>query len=107
MVFGRDIVLSLQAIGGLPPQDSSEMDVKPPDDFVTDLREQLEEVHILSRDSLKLKQQYRKRHYDFTAKKPIVQAGRCCLGLRYDQKAWSMLKFVGKLERSLHCYEKN
>jgi len=75
MVFGRDIVLPLQAIVGLPPQDSSEMNVKPPDDFVTDLREQLEEVHLLARDSLKLKQQYRKRHYDLTAKSRSFKPG--------------------------------
>jgi len=102
MVFGRDIVLSLQAIGGLPPQDSSEMDVKPPDDFVTDLREQLEEVHILSRDSLKLKQQYRKRHYDFTAKSRSFKPGDAVWVYDTTRKPG-----VCKLERSLHCYEKD
>jgi len=75
MVFGRDIVLPVQAFVGLPPQDCSDTDAKPSDDFVLDLRDQLEEIHTLARHSLNLKQVYRKRHYDSTAKSRQFKPG--------------------------------
>jgi len=45
------------------------------DDIVLDLCDQLEEIHTLARHSLNLKQVYRKRHYDLTAKSRQFKPG--------------------------------
>ncbi|KAH3842421.1 hypothetical protein DPMN_115917 [Dreissena polymorpha] len=47
MVYGRDVVLPVQAFIGLPPQDSSNTDLESADNYVKELREQLEKIHSL------------------------------------------------------------
>ena len=76
MVFGRNIVLPLQAYIGLPPEPATThgSDVSP-SDYVTDLKDQLETIHSQALKILKNKTEYRKQHYDLTAKKRTFEPG--------------------------------
>jgi hypothetical protein len=76
MVFGRDIILPLQACIGLPPQSNiSNEPNKPTSDYILDLKDQLELIHEQAREVLKTKISYRKRHYDLTAKSRSLSVG--------------------------------
>lgn len=70
MVFGRDIVLPLQAYVGLPPQSNPTYeDTETSQSYVQKLHEQLEIIHNCARKVLKKRTSYQKRHYDLKAKK--------------------------------------
>ena len=72
MVFGREVVLPLQAFTGLPAQSST---TDTPNTYVDNLQAQLEDIHEIARKVLKSKSQYRKRHYDLKAKKRVFNPG--------------------------------
>ena len=74
MVFGREITLPLQACIGLPPG-SGAPDSSTPDDYVVELRSNLEHIHDVARKVLTKKVAYRKRHYDLQAKTRHFQTG--------------------------------
>ena len=74
MVFGREITVPLQACIGLPP--GSGTNEKPfPDDYVSDLRANLEHIHDVARKVLAKKVVYGKRHYDLLAKTRQFKVG--------------------------------
>ena len=76
MVFGREVVLPLQAYTGLPPQ--SNFNCTESEDYqsyVQELKVQLEDVHNQARIHLKKKTQYQKRHYDLQAKRRTFSVG--------------------------------
>ena len=77
MVFGRDVILPMQACMGLPPQYNSLSPdtVSSPTSYVTQLHQQIEVIHQQAQKNLKMKTQYRKRHYDLTAKSRTFSIG--------------------------------
>jgi transposase InsO family protein len=65
MVFGREIVLPIQAYIGRPKLEDDEET----EDYVGVLQQRLEEIHDLARDNLKQASEYQKKYYDTGAKK--------------------------------------
>lgn len=65
MVFGREIVLPLQATIGRPTNETTEEDV---DSYVQGLHDELVEAHNLARINLGKAASYQKKHYDTRAK---------------------------------------
>jgi hypothetical protein len=75
MTLGRDVVLPLQALIGLPPQSNEQMDQQSYASYVQSLHEELEKIHLIARKALHTKSQYQKRHYDLRAKKRVLSVG--------------------------------
>jgi hypothetical protein len=76
MVFGREIVLPLQAYTGLPPQSNFSCEgLQDTQTYVSKLKSQLENTHSLARKHLKKKTDYQKRHYDLQAKRRSFNVG--------------------------------
>ena len=75
MTLGRDVVLPLQALIGLPPQSNEQMDQQSYASYVQSLHEELEKIHLVARKALHTKSQYQKRHYDLRAKKRVLSVG--------------------------------
>jgi hypothetical protein len=76
MVFGRDVILPIQACIGLPPTDTLPTGfTDSPEDYVTELRQQLALIHSKAREVLKTKTEYRKRHYDLYARRRSFMMG--------------------------------
>ena len=65
MVFGREIVLPIQAYIGRPKLEDDEET----EDYVGVLQQRLEKIHDLARDNLKQASEYQKKYYDTGAKK--------------------------------------
>lgn len=74
MVFGRDIVLPLQAMIGRPPPET--IDNVDGDTYVQTLRDKLVEAHTLGRIHLRKAAVYQKKHYDTKAKRKSFAQGQ-------------------------------
>ncbi len=73
MVFGRDVVLPMQAVIGRPEKDDPDVDV---DEYVCTLQDRLEQAHRHARESLKKTSDYQKRHYDLRSREKTLKAGQ-------------------------------
>ena len=74
MVFGREIILPLQALIPLPEKDTSHMDSST--DYVCHLKNKLEENYKIARKSLNKAAICQKRRYDLKAKKNNFSKGQ-------------------------------
>jgi len=74
IVFGRDIILPMQACIGPPPTSDVDSDVSP-ESYVCDLQQQLESIHDIASEVIKTKAVYRKRQYDLYSKKRNFSIG--------------------------------
>ena len=73
MVFGREVVLPIQAVIGRPVGDHGRTD---PESFVHKLQDKLNECHEVARKNLRSAAVYQKRHYDSNAKKKTFRAAQ-------------------------------
>ena len=73
MVYGKEIMLPLQAVIPTPKEETEQIEVN---EFVESLKERLQTAHETARKNLKKSNIYQKRHYDLKAKKRSLQAGQ-------------------------------
>ena len=71
MMLGRNVVLPFELVVGLPKQ---EIERSLPE-FICNLRESLERVHKIARETLKKSASYQKRYYDLHARKRSFEKG--------------------------------
>lgn len=76
MVFGRDIVLPLEAVIGRPRSTSPGDEPCDTDLYISELQNRLETAHEIARKHLKINTDYQKRHYDLRAKKRSLNPGQ-------------------------------
>ena len=76
MVFGREIVLPIQAVISAPDDSDSEQSFSDPEDYICNLKKKLQENHEIARKCLKQAANYQKRHYDLKAKKRSFRTGQ-------------------------------
>ena len=68
MVYGREILLSMAAVIGLPKGENSGT----VGDYVENLQQKLQQVHQLARTNLKKTATHRKKHYDIKSSKRLL-----------------------------------
>jgi hypothetical protein len=73
MVFGRDVVLPIQAVIGRPRSEQAVMDHE---SYIMSLQEQLVEIHDMARKNLQKAAVYQKRHYDNSSKTKSYRSGQ-------------------------------
>lgn len=76
MVFGRDIVLPLEAVIDRPRSTSPGDEPCDTDLYISELQNRLETAHEIARKHLKINTDYQKRHYDLRAKKRSLNPGQ-------------------------------
>ena len=74
MMFGREVVLPMEAVIGRPDDQSTEL--VDPDAYVETLRLTMQTAHEVARKSLKTNSNYQKRHYDLKARKQSLEPGQ-------------------------------
>jgi hypothetical protein len=74
MVFGREIVLPINAVIGRPSVTDQQVSSE---EYVQILKQKLEEAHEVARVNIGNVSQYQKRHYDTNAKKRTFVEGQC------------------------------
>ena len=72
MVYGREILLPMAAVIGLPKGENSGT----VGDYVENLQQKLQQVHQLARTNLKKTATYRKKHYDIKSSKRVLTPGQ-------------------------------
>lgn len=77
MVFGREIIMPLQALTPVPEfeKDTSEH-FNSAENYVSNLKKKLEENYTIARKSLKKAAVYQKRHYDLKSRKNSFNVGQ-------------------------------
>ncbi len=73
MVFGREVVMPLQAVLGSPITNQAE-ETEDADDYITRLRKRLTQAHDQARLSLKKNAEYRKLYYDTRGKQAKMRS---------------------------------
>ena len=76
MVFGREIVLPLQAVISTPVDEDPDQSLTDTDQYISKLKNKLQENHEIARKCLKKSAIYQKRHYDLKAKKRSFVPGQ-------------------------------
>ena len=71
MMLGREVELPIDLIIGMPEEETGTSSTE----YVTKLRDQMEEVHALAREHIKWKSNVQKRNYDVKAKPERYEAG--------------------------------
>jgi hypothetical protein len=72
MVFGREVILPIQAWIGKPKGEEGIM----VNDYILSMQEKLADIHDLARKNLKHASQYQKKYYDTKSKKRKYHAGQ-------------------------------
>lgn len=72
MLFGREVVLPMQAVLGRPMTDDEEHTIDP-DDYIARTRKKLVQVHDQARLALKKNAEYRKLYYDTRGKQAVLR----------------------------------
>lgn len=75
MVYGRNVILPLAAVIGRPISNNN--DIETVEDYVRELRKNLEFTHDFARLNIGKSTEYQKRHYDCNAKLQKYSAGQC------------------------------
>ena len=73
MLFGRELVMPLQAVTPRPASDDAPIDVS---SYLENLKQNLAEIHSNVRDTLKKSSLHQKRNYDLHAKKRALPVGQ-------------------------------
>lgn len=73
MMFGREVVLPMQAVIGRPKEEKDETDS---DSYILDLQNKLVDCHDMARQNLKVAARYQKKHYDSTSVKKLHDTGQ-------------------------------
>lgn len=73
MVFGREIILPIQAVTRRPKCSDGDVEY---DEHVTTLQTKLQQIHEVARQNLKVAVSYQKKHYDITSKKRSFDTGQ-------------------------------
>ena len=73
MVFGREVVLPMQAMVGRPRMEEK---LKDCDQYVEDLQERMSHCHDIARENLRSASKYQKKHYDSNSKKVKYTVGQ-------------------------------
>ena len=76
MVFGRDIVLPMEAVIGRPFSPEQADGAVQVEEHISKIQGRLETAHRIARQHLKVNSEYQKRHYDIKAKKRSLFPGQ-------------------------------
>ena len=76
MVFGRDIVLPMEAVIGRPFSPEQADGAVQVEEHISKIQDRLETAHRIARRHLKVNSEYQKRHYDIKAKKRSLFPGQ-------------------------------
>ena len=73
MVFGKDVMLPMQAFIGRPGVGGEKA---PDDNYVMDLQDKLQQCHDIARENIRVAAKYQKKHYDSNSKKKQYVTGQ-------------------------------
>ena len=96
LVFGRNVVLPLEAVFGRPVLTDDTDDQCEVDEYKIELQNHLETAHAIARRHLQTTSEYQKRHYDIRAKKQAFCPGQAVWLADPSRKAGVCTKLSSK-----------